>query len=302
MAQPDTIKDMPKEAEKFAEKLGSAVAQYVGTQRELARQVGIASQTLSKYLRGSVPKPGTTYALARELNVSLLWLLNDDADPTIEPPPFEDAALIRERMNERYHADLSTFQSMIETASKVPWQKIAVGVLVGSRFESKGWKPTEFELHACKLVTQLWPLYERLIESYPFSIEPGPDWFISPPLFHGQLERLHNRHVGIAALKHYLLRADVHWKIREWCDLADTATTADVEHFRNYGEPFWLSHLLTHEDLKGHELNDKLIPELKQQGYISKDGKPVIAIEVGVAVESGDWPAPWYEECEEDTK
>lgn len=84
--------DVAETNEGFAEKLSYAVRRWPGSQRELASKVGIKPQALSQYMSGSVPKPGTIYKLAKELDVGLNYLLDDGEPVSGRPPSFNPKA------------------------------------------------------------------------------------------------------------------------------------------------------------------------------------------------------------------
>lgn len=65
----------------FAIKLSIAL-ERVPNKSQIARAAGVVPQMLDDYVAGSTPKPSVLFKLAKALDVSLVWLMDDDADPT----------------------------------------------------------------------------------------------------------------------------------------------------------------------------------------------------------------------------
>lgn len=68
----------------FSRKLSVLIEHWPGSKSELARRVGVSPQLLHQYMTGSMPKPLTLVGLARELDASLEWLL-DEGDHSLQP-------------------------------------------------------------------------------------------------------------------------------------------------------------------------------------------------------------------------
>jgi len=101
----------------FTDKLTQLVRASGQSQAQIASEVGITPQSLSRYLEGSAPRPDIALRLARFFSVDPIWLM-DEEQPMADPPPKPGQSLSNRElfteMARRFRLDMVRILEMIE--------------------------------------------------------------------------------------------------------------------------------------------------------------------------------------------
>jgi len=272
MVTSGTISIMADSTEIFAQKLRRLVNHWPGTQKELAREVGVSPQQLSKYLSGTMPKPFRLLRLAQVLKADLVHLLNDkdesqhtggaDWTPVSQATSSQLLAEVSRRVAERAHELSYELQEAIHT----PWEPIAIWLLSKAGITRNLPSLIREAIRRFKAIDRLVGEVRELLSASDLesAFVVGVGGAFDPRRVHPshliqEAQNLKERHPGILAVSYYVVNSE-----------APSFNVSDRDW--NYRRAWLMAMLVTHESVARDPQYDPIRAALRAMRFIDDEG------------------------------
>ena len=282
MTAVDTITCVPAKT-RFSEKLGRAIhLGWDGSQAELASAIGVSRQSLNQYIgdKPSTPKTWTTFLLAKNLNVSLSWLM-DESDTRLEPVWVAKNPLLKDAEDDAISAELkrrlkdaaATVDDLIDRFEHYPWEEVSAWLL--SRFLPPQptsplvlagidlYKKVESPSARLRILGESTTPGERRVTVF----KEGVPTIIDTGELLSRIDAIREAHPGVLAFSYYLLGFDEDWH------------PGQIEKYGDDPTPDWddrrawlMAQIVSNESLKGAKLYEPIRARLREMKYLTDEG------------------------------